>query len=104
MYIDLIIIGLLLVVSCLMYKRFQFFIFTFAIIDLVLKVLYFLKSNISLGSFSTFINSYLPNGFEGLIDKYTTGGINIALSWVYIVIFIIFIFYCIKVLIKKKRI
>lgn len=104
MYVDLIIIGLILVISSLVYKRFQFFVFTFAIIDLVLKVLYFLKSNVSLGGISTFVDSYLPSGFVGLINKYTTGGVNLLFNWLYIGIYIIFIFYLIKILVKKKRI
>ena len=77
-------------------------VYGIAAIELFLRIVYFIKTNIGLNSFSEFLG-YLPsNLLNGIIDKYTAGFINIILSWLFLLIMILFLFYTAKSFIKTK--
>lgn len=103
LYIDLIIL-LIIVAGVLFYFRnFSSFVFIIAITDILLRILTFLKYNLGLNELKTFISKYSSESIFHIIDKYTKGDINIILKWLFIIIMITFLFYIIKIWIKKKK-
>ena len=104
MYIDLIILIVLMVVVIITYKKFHSFVFFMAIVDILLRVLTFIKDNIGLKDVSKLIGKYVPSSIFGIIDKYTKGSICIILKWAFVVIICFFLYYIIKIFIKKRKI
>ncbi len=106
MYIDLIVLLVLLIFVILNFNKVYSFVFFIAIVDITLRLLSFLKSNLPFKDITKYINSYLPNSLPDLINKYTGNWdiINLILTWLYVGIMIIFLYYCIKIFWKKKKI
>lgn len=100
---DAVIIILILLIVLLYYRRFGKFVYAFAIIDILLRILTFIKNNIEASSFKTFISKYIPASYPSLINKYTDGTVSDILIWFYVIMFIIFEFYIIKAFIKNKK-
>lgn len=104
MYIDLIVLIILMVLVIVFYKRFTSFVFFMAIVDILLRILTFIKDNIGLKDVSDLIGKYVPGSIFGIVDKYTKGSINILLKWAFVVIMCFFLYYIIRIFIKKKKI
>ena len=104
MYIDLIVLAVLILVVVMFFKRFSSFVFFLAIIDILLRILTFVKNHIGLPDVSALIGKYVPVSIPGIIDKYTTGTVNILLQWVFVIFMCIFLSYIIKIFMKKKKI
>lgn len=104
MYIDLIVLIILILIVVMFFKRFSSFVFFLAIMDILLRILTFIKNHIGLPDVSTLIGKYVPESIPGIIDKYATGTIHIILQWVFVLFMCIFLSYIIKIFIKKKKI
>lgn len=104
MYIDLIVLIVLMVVVIMFFKRFSSFVFFIAIFDIFLRILTFIKNNIGLKDVAGLIDKYIPSGILGIIDHYTSGAFQTILSWAYVLIMTIFLFYICKIFFKKKKI
>ena len=104
MYIDLIVLIILMVLVIVFYKRFTSFVFFMAIVDILLRILTFIRDNIGLKDVSDLIGKYVPGSIFNIIDKYTKGSINILLKWAFVVIMCFFLYYIIRIFIKKKKI
>lgn len=77
-------------------------VYGIATIELFLRIVYFIKVHIGLNSFSEFLG-YLPsNLLTGIIDRYTGGFINIILSWLFLIVMILFLFYTARSFIKTR--
>ena len=103
MYIDLIVIIVIIIALIMYFKHFSAFVFSVAIVDILLRILTFIKLNIGTNALSTFINKYFPVSIPGVITKYTKGTIADVLVWIYVIIMIIFLYYVIKIWFKKKK-
>ncbi|MBQ3435793.1 MAG: hypothetical protein IJH18_02870 [Bacilli bacterium] len=103
MYIDLIIIVVLLGLVIYFFRKFDSFVYFMAILDILLRILTFLKNNLPLPDVAALINKYVPESIPSLIGKYTNGSLKTVLVWAYVVIMIIFEVYIIKYFWKKKR-
>ena len=106
MYIDLIILIILLILVIMFFKRFSSFVFFIAIVDIFLRIITFIKNNIGLKDIKHILNKYLPENIFQIIDKYTKSStiINTILKWSFVIIMIIFLYYIIKIFMKKKKI
>ncbi len=104
MYIDLVVLIILMIVVVMFFKRFSSFVFFVAIFDILLRILTFIKNNIGLPDVSALIGKYIPTGILGIIGKYTSGALESILSWAYVIIMSIFLFYICKIFFKKKKI
>lgn len=104
MYIDLIVLIILILVVIMFFKRFSSFVFLMAIIDIFLRIVTFIKNNIGLPDVRNIINKYLPENIFSIIDKYSSGTINLIFKWAFVIIMIIFLSYIIKIFIHKKKI
>jgi len=106
MYIDLIILILLIIVVVMFFKRFSSFVFLMAIIEIFLRIVTFIKNNIGLPDVARIIGKYFPENMFVIINRYTGnwGIFNTILKWCFVGIMTIFLFYIIKIFLKKKKI
>lgn len=104
MYIDAIVLFVLLIIVITIFRRFDSFVYSVAIIDIFLRILTFIKNNIPLKDISNVIGKYLPESIMGIIDRYSDGIVQTILSWIYVAIMAIFLYYIIKLFVKKKKI
>lgn len=108
MYIDLIVLIALAILVVMFFNRFSSFVFFMAIIDIFLRILSFVKHNITDKDLSNVIGKYLPESVFDIIDKYTGTAnlhlINIILKWAFVGIMCVFLFYITKIFLKKKKI
>lgn len=102
MYIDLGIILVLLVIVIVFFKRFSSFVYAFAIIDIFLRILTFIKYN-TVPELKSLIGKYFPESIVAIINRYSSGILNKSLIWLYVIIFIIFLGYITNHFIKKRR-
>ncbi len=103
MYIDIIVLVVIIIALVMYFKHFSAFVFSIAIIDILLRILNFIKLNVGLKDLNTFLNKYFPASIPDIIDKYTNGDISIILKWIFVIIMIFFLYYVIKIWIKKKK-
>lgn len=100
---DVVIVMIILGCVVFFFKRtFSGFVYAVGAVDIFLRLLAFLKIKLLSGEISAFINSYLPESIPSLINKYTNGGFNTFLIWVYVGIMVVFEFYIIRTFIKKR--
>ena len=102
MYIDLGVVVVLLILVIIFFRRFSSFVYSFAIIDIFLRILAFIKNN-TVPELRNLIGNHFPESIPALIDKYSSGIINTLLIWAYVIIFCIFLFYITEYFIKKKK-
>lgn len=100
---DLIILIILIGIVIFTFKKFSSFIYFFAIVDIFLRILTFIRLNINLPELSNFIAKYIPVSIPNIIDKYSTGILNSVLMWGYVICFIIFEYYIICFFAKKRK-
>ena len=70
--------------------------------DIILRVLTFIRMNIGFPEISAIIAKYVPASIKALIDVYSSGILNQVLTWGHVLIYILFIFYVAKYFIKMK--
>lgn len=106
MYIDLLVIIIGLILVLLFFKRFSSFVFFMAIVEIFLRIVTFVRSNIGLKDVSFILGKYFPENIFAIIDKYTykMDTVNIILKWCFVGIMTIFLSYIIKIFLKKKKI
>ncbi len=104
MYIDLVVFIILLVIVIMFFKRFSSFVYFIAIVDIMLRILTFIKNNIGLPDVAALIGKYIPESVLAIIGKYADGIVYTVLAWVFVFIMMIFESYIIKFFIKKKKI
>ena len=103
MYIDLIVLIILILLVIMFFKRFSSFVFFIAIVDILLRILTFIKYNICLADVSALIGKYIPENMLAIINKYTSGTFATILEWAFVILMIIFLSYIIKIFIHKKK-
>ncbi len=103
-YIDLVVLIVLLVFVIIYSKRFQTYMFGFGMIDILFRILNLINGFIPIKEIRTFINTYIPASIPSVINHYTKGIFNTVLTWIYIIIMAIFLFYVVKIFLKRKKI
>lgn len=102
MYVDLLFVVILIGVIFFYKRNFSSIVYGFVIIDLVLRILTEIKRIIPLADLSSVINNYIPEGIPGMVANYLNGIAFDLFMWLYIIIYSIFLFYTIKIFVKKK--
>ena len=97
----LIFLVLLIIVICF-FKRFSNVVFFVAIFDIFLRILTFIKYN-TFPEIKTFIAKYFPENIPSIIGKYAKDDLYLILVWAYVILMIIFLYYIIKIFIRKKK-
>ncbi|MGN1000406.1 MAG: hypothetical protein ACI4OG_00530 [Bacilli bacterium] len=102
MYIDLAIVLILLIVVVVFFRKFSSFVYAFAIIDIFLRIMTFIKYN-TVPELKSLIGRYLPESIGAIIGRYSSGLLYTILMWIYVIIFIIFLSYITSYFIKKRK-
>lgn len=102
-YVDLVVLLVLIVIVIIYSKRFQTYIFGFGMIDILFRILNLINGFIPIKEVRTFISTYIPESIPSVINSYTTGVFNTILIWVYIVIMTIFLYFVVRIFIKRKK-
>ena len=103
-YIDLVVLIVLLVFVIIYSKRFQTYIFGFGMVDILFRILNIINSYIPVKEVRTFINTYIPESVPCVINAYTKTIVNMVLIFIYVVIMAIFLYYVVRIFIKRKKI
>lgn len=103
-YIDLIVLIVSLVFVVIYSKRFNTYIFGFGMIDVLFRILNVICNYIPSSSIQKIINTYIPSSIPGVISNYTDGTIELGLTCIYVILIAIFLFYVVKIFIKRKKI
>lgn len=103
-YVDLVALIVLIVFVVIYSKRFQTYIFGFGMIDILFRILNIINGYIPIKEVKTIINTYIPESVPSVINKYTKGVANIGLTWIYVIIMAIFLYFIVKLFIKRKKI
>lgn len=104
MYIDLIVLAVLIVFVVIYSKRLQTYLFGFGMIDVLFRILNVIDGYIPSGSLKEFVDSYIPSSIPGVISKYTNGTIEMVLCFIYAIIMAMFLYFVVKIFIKRKKI
>lgn len=99
---DAIIFAILLIIVIFFFKRFSNTVFFVAIVDILLRILTFIRDN-TFKEIKNFIEKYFPENIPHIISKYAKGDLYTILVWVYVIIMMIFLYYVIKIFIKRKK-
>lgn len=91
------------VVAVIIFRKLEKVVYSIAIADIFLRLITFLKHNITSQEIFNFLNKNIPLSIPNIIDKNTSGLLNELLIWIYVIIFVIFEFYMIRSLLKKKK-
>ena len=102
MYVDLWIVLILLIVVVVFFRRFSSFVYAFAIIDIFLRIMTFIKNN-TVPELKVLIDKYLPESIGAIIDRNFSGLVYTILRWIYVIIFIVFLVYIVNYFIKKRK-
>ena len=100
---DALIVTVIIFVAVFLVKRtFSGVIYAFAITDIFLRLMAFVKYHIPAKDVSNIINKYLPESIPNIMAKYTNGTLYQILLWVYFAIMVVFLFYIVRTFIRKK--
>lgn len=99
---DLFVILVLVFTALFFYRKFNKMVYSIVIIDILLRIVDFLKQNITSQELYKFLNKNIPISIPNLIDRYTSGVFNEILIWAYVILYIVFIYYTFRIFLKKK--
>lgn len=99
---ELIIFLILLIIVISLYRDLKFVVYLLGILEIFFRIMHYLGDNLPLININPVVNPYIPTSLFSIIDKYTTGIINIIISWALVIAFIIFLYYLIRYFFKKK--
>ena len=102
MYIDAIIIVALVIFALCWFRRFSKLVYAFAIIDIFLMLLHYISKLLGIKAFTSWVKRYFPASIPSIIAKYSGGIIYTILIWGYVILMGFFLFYTIRVFLKKK--
>lgn len=102
MYLDLIVLLVIIIFGLVKYKRFSSYVYLFCFTDITFRVLTFINGQLHLEGVEKFIETYIPASIYSIITKYTTDLVETILIWVYVGVFVIFLYYTLQILLKKR--
>lgn len=100
---DIVVIVLVIAaIAVMIFKKFSNVIYYIGIVDIFLRILDFIANNIPVSVVSNFINSYFPNSVSHIIEMYSSGIFTTVLLWLLCIVYIILLFYLVRIFWKKK--
>lgn len=96
----LIIVLVLLIIIVALCRDVRSFLYGFAIIDIVLRIIAFVCTQI------TAVNKLLgeaPDSISAMITSESSGTLQTILLWVYVVLYILFLTYLVPAFFRKRR-
>lgn len=102
MYLDGVIILALIIFAFCWFRTFSKTVYAVAIIDIFLRLLYYISANIGIPGFYTWVRRIFPESIPGLLDNYMRGIVLTVFVWIYVGFMVIFLFYVIRTFLRKK--
>ncbi len=102
MYIDAIIVVALIIVAFCWFRRFSKTVYAVAIIDIFLRLLNYISTNIGIPGFNDWVKSIFPESIPGLLNNYMSGIFLTIFVWIYVILMSAFLFYVIRTFIRKR--
>ena len=102
MYIDAIVVVALIIVAFCWFRRFSKMVYAVGIIDIFLRLLNYISTNIGIPGFNEWVRSIFPTSIPGLLDTYMDGVLLTVFVWIYVFFMVVFLFYVIRTFIRKK--
>ena len=102
MDVDVVILIVLIVAGICYFRRLDSSVYFIASLDILFRILTFIKNNLGIEELSKNIGKYFPESIPGVINKYTDGVLSDILMWIYVCMFGVFLFYTVKILWKKR--
>ena len=104
MYVDLIVLVLLIILVIYFFRRFSSFVYLICSMDILYRLLHFISDNTKVPELTALINKYIPSSVVNLISNYVgaEGIIYTIVIWVMFILYCIFLFYIIRILVKRK--
>ncbi len=104
MYIDLIVLIILLILVMYFFRRFSSFVYLMCAIDILYRLLHFIAGNVPVPELTNLINKYIPVSLLGMFGNYigTENILFIIIKWAIFVLYLIFLFYIVRILIRRK--
>lgn len=99
---DVFLLIILIVAGICFFRRLDSSVYFIASLDIFFRILTFLRDNLGVAEISRFIREYFPESIPGVIYKYTDGIFSKVLIWIYVLMFIVFLFYTVRILWKKR--
>lgn len=99
---DIIIILIALIVIALIFKRLDNTIIAFGLIDVFLRIVYFIGNHITSG-IKAFTNKYFPASIEAILRSHSTGTLEVILVWLYVILMAMFWYYVLRMLIRRIK-
>lgn len=102
MYIDAIVVVALIVVAFCWFRKFYKVVYAVAIIDIFLRLITYISSNIGIPGFNSWVKTVFPESIPGLLDNYMSGIFLTVFVWIYVFMMGAFLFYIVRIFIRKK--
>ena len=102
MYLDAFIVLIIVVFVFCWFRKFSKFVEAWAIVDILLRIFHFVANNIGIPEFAKWANRNLPSSIPGIISNYSSGALEFILTWIYVILMAIFLYYAVYRLIKRK--
>lgn len=99
---DAFIVILLILIVIFWQRRFDKSVYVVGIIDLFLRLIYWIATNIGIPGFKVLVSKYLPTSIPSIIYAYTDGILSIVLMWLYVGVMVVFLFYSVRTFFRKK--
>ena len=100
---DIVVIVLVVTaIAVMIFKKFSSIVYYIGIVDIFLRILDFIANNIPVSVVSNFINNYFPNSINHIIEMYSSGIFTTVLLWLLCIVYIILLFYLVRIFWKKK--
>ncbi len=102
MEFDVVLLIVLIVAGVCYFRRLDSSVYFIASLDIFFRILTFIKNNLGVKEISEFIGKYFPESIPAVIYKYTDGVVSDILVWIYVIMFVVFLFYTVQILWKKR--
>ena len=103
MDIILIVLVVAIIAVGLFFRDFKSVVYFLGIIEIFFRFVHRIAELINLAGFQSFVNEYIPSSLEAVINNYSSGILNIILTWILILLFAYFEWYLINYWIQKKK-
>ena len=97
---DIIILLILLIIVVVVFKNFNSVVYFICCADIFLRIIRFIATHIGISEVRSLLVKYFPSSIPGIISSYTSGIVEDCFMWLLVLMYIIFLFYAVRSLIK----
>ena len=98
---DLVVIVILVVIVVAVFKDWRLIIYSLGTLEVFFRLIHHIGDKLNLISINPFVDKYIPDSLYNVLAKYTDGIIYDILSWCLIIVFIMFLVYLVKYIIRR---